>query len=29
MTGQKNKITITNDKSRLSKKEIKMMVQEA
>jgi heat shock 70kDa protein 1/2/6/8 len=28
MTGQKNKITITNDKGRLSKEEIKMMVQE-
>ncbi|PHT68770.1 hypothetical protein T459_28257 [Capsicum annuum] len=28
-TGQKNKITITNDKGRLSKKEIEKMVQEA
>ncbi|KAH0872202.1 hypothetical protein HID58_069564 [Brassica napus] len=28
-TGQKNKITITNDKGRLSKDEIKKMVQEA
>ncbi|XP_039041446.1 heat shock cognate 70 kDa protein 2-like [Hibiscus syriacus] len=28
-TGQKNKITITNDKSRLSKEEIEKMVQEA
>ncbi|CAL5346374.1 unnamed protein product [Camellia sinensis] len=28
-TGQKNKITITNDKGRLSKEEIKKMVQEA
>ncbi|KAL4336133.1 hypothetical protein GQ457_07G018180 [Hibiscus cannabinus] len=28
MTGQKNKITITNDKGRLSKDEIKKMVQE-
>lgn len=28
-TGQKNKITITNDKGRLSKDEIERMVQEA
>ncbi|GKE51168.1 heat shock cognate 70 kDa protein 2-like protein, partial [Tanacetum coccineum] len=28
-TGQKNKITITNDKGRLSKEEIEKMVQEA
>merc|ERR1712146_117170 len=28
-TGQKNKITITNDKGRLSKEEIERMVQEA
>ena len=28
-TGQKNKITITNDKGRLSKDEIEKMVQEA
>jgi L1 cell adhesion molecule like protein len=27
-TGQKNKITITNDKGRLSKEEIERMVQE-
>ncbi|KAL5227297.1 hypothetical protein ABZP36_015562 [Zizania latifolia] len=29
ITGQKNKITITNDKGRLSKEEIEKMVQEA
>ena len=28
-TGQKNKITITNDKGRLSKEDIERMVQEA
>jgi heat shock protein 1/8 len=28
-TGQKNKITITNDKGRLSKEEIEKMVQDA